>query len=164
MAEAGDLKGPLVFLASRASSYVTGTSCASTVVYCVVRELPLFNRKWISSSVPSVIPIISAAGRARAGRPHVYKLAPQPAARSARSLDRWLRDVQLAVDIAKEGADELGGDDGVRRGESFARSRAHCANIGRPSRLWSRRKTGKSKKDALGETDAAIEMGFFVAG
>jgi acyl-CoA reductase-like NAD-dependent aldehyde dehydrogenase len=24
--------------------------------------------------------------------------------------------------------------------------------------------TGKSKKDALGETDAAIEMGFFVAG
>ena len=26
------------------------------------------------------------------------------------------------------------------------------------------RETGKSKKDALGETDAAIEMGFFVAG
>ena len=26
------------------------------------------------------------------------------------------------------------------------------------------RETGKSLKDALGETDAAIEMGFFVAG
>ena len=26
------------------------------------------------------------------------------------------------------------------------------------------RETGKSQKDALGETDAAIEMGFFVAG
>ena len=26
------------------------------------------------------------------------------------------------------------------------------------------RETGKSRKDALGETDAAIEMGFFVAG
>ena len=26
------------------------------------------------------------------------------------------------------------------------------------------KETGKSKKDALGETDAAIEMGFFVAG
>ena len=38
--------------------------------------------------------------------------------------------------------------------------RAHRAAI---AELVSR-ETGKSRKDALGETDAAIEMGFFVAG
>jgi acyl-CoA reductase-like NAD-dependent aldehyde dehydrogenase len=58
----------------------------------------------------------------------------------------------------------VGGSHVVKRGDILREiailMRTHRATI---ADLVAR-ETGKSKKDALGETDAAIEMGFFVAG
>jgi len=73
-------------------------------------------------------------------------------------------DVERAVAAAK-GAQPAWADlTVVKRGDILREiailMRAHRTTIA----ALVARETGKSKKDALGETDAAIEMGFFVAG
>ena len=73
-------------------------------------------------------------------------------------------DVEKAVAAAKQAQPAWAELTVVKRGDILREiailMRAHRATI---ADLVSR-ETGKSKKDALGETDAAIEMGFFVAG
>jgi len=73
-------------------------------------------------------------------------------------------DVERAVAAAKKAQPAWADLTVVKRGDILREiailMRAHRATI---ADLVSR-ETGKSKKDALGETDAAIEMGFFVAG
>ena len=73
-------------------------------------------------------------------------------------------DVQRAVEIAKQAQPSWAGTTVVKRGDILRQisllMREHRAEIA----AIVARETGKSKKDALGETDAAIEMGFFVAG
>ena len=73
-------------------------------------------------------------------------------------------DVRLAVELAKNTQPAWAATTVVKRGEILRQlamlMREHRGTI---ADLVSR-ETGKSKKDALGETDAAIEMGFFVAG
>jgi alpha-ketoglutaric semialdehyde dehydrogenase len=73
-------------------------------------------------------------------------------------------DVHRAVAIAKQAQPAWAATTVVKRGEVLRQiallMREHRATI---ADLVAR-ETGKSKKDALGETDAAIEMGFFVAG
>jgi aldehyde dehydrogenase (NAD+) len=73
-------------------------------------------------------------------------------------------DVERAVAVAKQAQPAWADLTVVKRGDILREiailMRAHRATI---ADLVSR-ETGKSKKDALGETDAAIEMGFFVAG
>ncbi|MBI4263019.1 MAG: aldehyde dehydrogenase family protein [Acidobacteria bacterium] len=73
-------------------------------------------------------------------------------------------DVQRAVDAAKRAQPAWAATTVVKRGDILRQiallMREHRAAI---AELVSK-ETGKSKKDALGETDAAIEMGFFVAG
>jgi aldehyde dehydrogenase (NAD+) len=73
-------------------------------------------------------------------------------------------DVRLAVDMAKRAQPAWAATPVVKRGDILRQiamlmrdNRATIADL-------VARETGKSKKDALGETDAAIEMGFFVAG
>src|SRR5215510_11398760 len=73
-------------------------------------------------------------------------------------------DVDAAVAIAKRAQPAWAALTPVRRGDVLRRiailMQEHRASI---ADLVAR-ETGKSRKDALGETDAAIEMGFFVAG
>jgi alpha-ketoglutaric semialdehyde dehydrogenase len=73
-------------------------------------------------------------------------------------------DVERAVAAAKQAQPAWADLTVVKRGDILREiailMRTHRAAI---AELVSR-ETGKSKKDAIGETDAAIEMGFFVAG
>ena len=73
-------------------------------------------------------------------------------------------DVRAAVDRARQAQPAWAAMTVVKRGEILRRiailMQEHRAAIGD----LVARETGKSRKDALGETDAAIEMGFFVAG
>ena len=73
-------------------------------------------------------------------------------------------DVQLAVDIAKRAQPAWAATTVVKRGDilrqlAFLMRDHRTAIAGLVAQ-----ETGKSRKDALGETDAAVEMGFFVAG
>ena len=73
-------------------------------------------------------------------------------------------DVRRAVDVAREAQPAWAATTVVRRGDILRQiallMREHRADIA----ALVAKETGKSRKDALGETDAAIEMGFFVAG
>ena len=73
-------------------------------------------------------------------------------------------DVRRAVDLAKAAQPAWASTTVVKRGDVLRQiallMREHRDAIA----AIVARETGKSKKDALGETDAAIEMGFFVAG
>jgi aldehyde dehydrogenase (NAD+) len=73
-------------------------------------------------------------------------------------------DIELAVKKAKAAQPAWAATTVVRRGDILRQiallMRAHRDEIARLVAM----ETGKSRKDALGETDAAIEMGFFVAG
>ena len=73
-------------------------------------------------------------------------------------------DVELAVAKAKAAQPAWAATTVVRRGDVL-RSIALLMREHRDAiASLVAKETGKSKKDALGETDAAIEMGFFVAG
>jgi aldehyde dehydrogenase (NAD+) len=73
-------------------------------------------------------------------------------------------DVELAVAKAKAAQPAWAAMTAVKRGD-ILRSIALLMREHRDAiASLVARETGKSKKDALGETDAAIEMGFFVAG
>ncbi len=73
-------------------------------------------------------------------------------------------DVELAVAAAKAAQPAWAATTVVKRGEILRNMamlmREHRDELAALVAV----ETGKSKKDALGETDAAIEMGFFVAG
>ena len=73
-------------------------------------------------------------------------------------------DVRRAVEVAKKAQPDWAAATTVARGDVLRQiallMREHREEI---AGLVAR-ETGKSRKDALGETDAAIEMGFFVAG
>ncbi|OFW15068.1 MAG: aldehyde dehydrogenase [Acidobacteria bacterium RIFCSPLOWO2_12_FULL_67_14] len=73
-------------------------------------------------------------------------------------------DVRLAVDAARKAQPAWAAATAVRRGDILRQiallMREHRTAIAG----FVASETGKSRKDALGETDAAIEMGFFVAG
>src|SRR6185503_18349558 len=73
-------------------------------------------------------------------------------------------DVKLAIEMARNAQPAWAAATVVKRGDILRQiamlMQDHRASI---ADLVAR-ETGKSRKDALGETDAAIEMGFFVAG
>jgi aldehyde dehydrogenase (NAD+) len=117
------------------------------------------------TSIPSVIPNQIGGQDALAGGGRTFtKVDPatgRPICQVARST---AQDVQLAVEIASKAQPAWAALTVVRRGDILRQiamlMREHRSAI---ADLVAR-ETGKSKKDALGETDAAIEMGFFVAG
>jgi acyl-CoA reductase-like NAD-dependent aldehyde dehydrogenase len=73
-------------------------------------------------------------------------------------------DVQTAVEIAKKAQPAWAGMTPVKRGDILRQIALLLREHRDAIADLVARETGKSKKDALGETDAAIEMGFFVAG
>ena len=116
-------------------------------------------------AIPSIVPNHVGAQDALAAEGRTFaKIDPATGrvlcqvARSARA------DVTRAVAIAKQAQPAWAALTVVKRAEILRQiamlMREHRAAIA----ALVASETGKSKKDALGETDAAIEMGFFVAG
>ena len=117
------------------------------------------------SSVPAVIPnhigghtVLALDGRSFAKRD------PATGQELCRVAQSTAADVRMAVDAARAAQPAWAALTVVKRGDILRQiamlMREHRDAI---AALVSR-ETGKSKKDALGETEAAIEMGFFVAG
>jgi acyl-CoA reductase-like NAD-dependent aldehyde dehydrogenase len=73
-------------------------------------------------------------------------------------------DVARAVDAARRAQPEWAALTVVKRGDILRQIALLMREHREAIASLVARETGKSKKDALGETDAAIEMGFFVAG
>ena len=73
-------------------------------------------------------------------------------------------DVRLAVEAAKRAQPAWAAMTAVKRGEILRQIAIRMRERRGAIAALVARETGKSTKDALGETDAAIEMGFFVAG
>ncbi len=117
------------------------------------------------SAIPAVIPNLVAGADAPAldGRTFA-KIDPATGREICRVARSTAADVGLAVDAAKRAQPAWAAMTVVKRGDILR----HIALLMRERREsiadLVARETGKSKKDALGETDAAVEMGFFVAG
>jgi aldehyde dehydrogenase (NAD+) len=73
-------------------------------------------------------------------------------------------DVDRAVELAKRAQPAWAATTVVKRGEILRRIAIIMQERREAIAALVAMETGKSRKDALGETDAAIEMGFFVAG
>ncbi len=117
------------------------------------------------SAVPAAIPNQIGGVAAAAGDGRTFpKLDPATGAVICQVARSSAADVDRAVAAARAAQPAWAATTVVRRGEILRNIafllREHREAI---ARLVAR-ETGKSLKDALGETDAAIEMGFFVAG
>ena len=117
------------------------------------------------STIPAVIPnqISGQDVRAVDGRTFA-KVDPATGQVICQVARSSASDIHVAVDIGKKAQPAWAATTVVKRGDILRQvawlMREHRTAI---ADLVSR-ETGKSRKDALGETDAAIEMGFFVAG
>jgi aldehyde dehydrogenase (NAD+) len=128
----------------------------------VTKETP---RGAVLSPGPAVIPNLVAGADALAMDGRTFgKIDPATGREICRVARSTAADVGLAVDAAKRAQPAWAAMTVVKRGDILR----HIALLMRDRREsiadLVARETGKSKKDALGETDAAIEMGFFVAG
>ena len=117
------------------------------------------------STIPKVVPnLLGGRDRGAADGRTFTKVDPatgRPLCEVARSS---AADVRAAVEAAKAAQPAWGASTVVARGDVLRKlaqlMQEHRATLA----ALVARETGKSNKDALGETDAAIEMGFFVAG
>ncbi len=117
------------------------------------------------SAIPAVIPNLIGGADALAMDGRTFaKLDPSTGREICRVARSATADVALAVDAATRAQPTWAAMTVVKRGDVLRQ----LALLMRERRDLIAglvaRETGKSKKDALGETDAAIEMGFFVAG
>ena len=117
------------------------------------------------SSPPAVIPNHVGGQEARAHDARTFaKVDPATGSEICQVARSGPADVNAAVEIAKAAQPAWAAMTVVKRGEILRQvailMRTHRDAIA----ALVAKETGKSKKDALGETDAAIEMGFFVAG
>jgi acyl-CoA reductase-like NAD-dependent aldehyde dehydrogenase len=116
-------------------------------------------------ALPAVIPnqIAGADAVALDGRTF-EKLNPATGRAICQVARSGRADVHRAVEVARAAQPAWAATTVVKRGDVLRQiallMREHRADL---AALVSQ-ETGKSRKDALGETDAAIEMGFFVAG
>jgi aldehyde dehydrogenase (NAD+) len=119
----------------------------------------------VSLAIPEVVPnqVAGLDGPAIDGRTFA-KVDPATGTLLCRVAQSSADDVDRAVAAGKAAQPAWAQLTVVKRGDILRQiamlMREHRATL---ADLVSR-ETGKSKKDALGETDAAIEMGFFVAG
>jgi aldehyde dehydrogenase (NAD+) len=117
------------------------------------------------STVPAVIPNQFGATDVPAGDGRTFTKVDPATGRAICQVARSnAADVQRAVAMARQAQPAWAALTVVKRGDILRQiallMREHRTAI---AELVAK-ETGKSKKDALGETDAAIEMGFFVAG
>jgi aldehyde dehydrogenase (NAD+) len=116
-------------------------------------------------NIPEVIPnLIAGQDRPAADAGTFAKIDPATGRVICQVARSRAADVAAAVDAARHAQPAWAAATVVRRGDLLRQiallmrdRRADIAGL-------VARETGKSNKDALGETDAAIEMGFFVAG
>jgi acyl-CoA reductase-like NAD-dependent aldehyde dehydrogenase len=116
-------------------------------------------------AVPAVIPNQIGADDAGAADGRTFtKINPATGTAICEVARSSAADVQRAVALARQAQTAWAATTVVKRGDTLRQiailMREHRDAIADLVAL----ETGKSKKDALGETDAAIEMGFFVAG
>jgi acyl-CoA reductase-like NAD-dependent aldehyde dehydrogenase len=116
-------------------------------------------------SIPSLLPnLVEAGARPSATGESFAKLDPATGREICRVARSRAADVQAAVAAAKAAQPAWAAETVAKRGEYLRKvamlMQQHRADIA----AIVAKETGKSTKDALGETDAAIEMGFFVAG
>ena len=117
------------------------------------------------SSIPSVIPNLIGGKEAQPAEGRVFaKIDPATGKEICKVARSTAADIRTAVERARRAQPVWAATTVVKRGDILRRiailmqeHRAAIADL-------VARETGKSRKDALGETDAAIEMGFFVAG
>ena len=117
------------------------------------------------SSIPSTIPnqIGGADLPAFDGRTFP-KFDPATGREICRVARSGAADIAAAVEAARAAQPAWAAATVVRRGDILRQIALLMRERREALAALVSRETGKSKKDALGETDAAIEMGFFVAG
>jgi aldehyde dehydrogenase (NAD+) len=117
------------------------------------------------AAIPAVVPnqIGSQDARALDGRTFV-KIDPATGLEICRVARSGPADVQRAVEAAKAAQPAWAALTVVKRGDILRQIAMLMRERRSAIAELVARETGKSRKDALGETDAAIEMGFFVAG
>jgi aldehyde dehydrogenase (NAD+) len=117
------------------------------------------------SAIPSVVPNHLGGNDARATDGRTFsKIDPATGRVICQVARSGEADVGRAVDLGRQAQPAWAATTVVRRGE-ILRQIALLMRENRDAIAGLvAKETGKSRKDALGETDAAIEMGFFVAG
>jgi aldehyde dehydrogenase (NAD+) len=120
---------------------------------------------WDITTIPVAVPnligdqaVLAADGRSFA------KTDPATGVELCRVARSGAADVQRAVEAARRAQPAWAATTVVKRGEILRQIAILMKERRQAIADLVSRETGKSKKDALGETDAAIEMGFFVAG
>jgi aldehyde dehydrogenase (NAD+) len=115
--------------------------------------------------VPSVVPNQIAGQDARASDGRTFaKVDPATGVVLCQVARSGQADVQRAVELALAAQPAWAATTVVKRGEILRQVALLMRDNREAIAQLVARETGKSRKDALGETDAAIEMGFFVAG
>jgi acyl-CoA reductase-like NAD-dependent aldehyde dehydrogenase len=115
-------------------------------------------------AIPAVIPnLIGGEAQAADGRTFA-KVAPATGREICRVARSGVADVRRAVEAARRAQPAWAALTVVKRGDILRQIAVLMRERREMLAELVSLETGKSKKDALGETDAAIEMGFFVAG
>src|SRR5215210_1038445 len=114
---------------------------------------------------PAVIPnLIAGQDTPAADGRSFAKIDPATGKEICRVARSSAADVRLAVEAARRAQPAWAAMTVVKRGDILRQIALLMRERRDAIASLVARETGKSKKDALGETDAAIEMGFFVAG
>ena len=117
------------------------------------------------SSIPAVVPNLVDGTDAPASDGRTFaKIDPATGREICRVARSTSSDVARAVEAAKRVQPAWAALTVVKRGDILRQIAMLMRERREAIAELVARETGKSKKDALGETDAAIEMGFFVAG
>jgi len=117
------------------------------------------------TSIPAVVPNLVDGADAPASDGRTFtKVDPASGREICRVARSTSADVAYAVEAAKRAQPAWASLTVVRRGDILRQIALLMRERREAIAELVSRETGKSKKDALGETDAAIEMGFFVAG
>ena len=117
------------------------------------------------SAIPAVVPNLVAGADAPAVDAGTFaKIDPATGREICRVARSTAADIELAVAAARRAQPAWAAMTVVKRGDILRQIALLMRERRDAIAGLVARETGKSKKDALGETDAAIEMGFFVAG
>ena len=117
------------------------------------------------SAIPAVVPNLVAGADAPAADGRTFaKIDPATGREICRVARSAAADIELAVETARRAQPAWAAMTVVKRGDILRQIALLMRERRDAIASLVARETGKSQKDALGETDAAIEMGFFVAG
>ena len=123
------------------------------------------NERLDLSAIPAVVPNLVAGADAPAADGRTFaKIDPATGREICRVARAAAADVELAVAVARRAQPAWAAMTVVKRGDILRQIALLMRERRDAIASLVARETGKSKRDALGETDAAIEMGFFVAG